>query len=71
MLRPSGSVEVRFTLSRGGAVRDVALNKPSGFQILDQQALSIVRGGTYPAIPATAWAGEAEHRFTVTVELQP
>ena len=70
-MRPSGSVEVRFTLSRNGAVRDVALNKASGFQVLDQHALSIVRGGGYPAIPPNAWAGEAEHRFTVTVELNP
>jgi|GEM_PF-1678178 len=71
LLRPMGSVEVVFTLSRDGAVRDVALIKPSGYGMLNQQALSIVRSGSYPRIPDNAWANAPEHRFTVTVEFQP
>jgi len=71
LLRPQGNVEVQFTLSRAGAVSDVGLLRPSGSQVLDQQALSIVRSGAYPPFPPTAWNGEPVHRFTVTVEFQP
>ncbi|MDR3533747.1 MAG: energy transducer TonB, partial [Rhodopila sp.] len=71
LLRPTGSVEVRFTLTRSGEVRDVDLAKPSGYAVLDKQALSIVRGGAYPPFPDDAWAGSAEHRFTVVIEFWP
>ena len=71
LLHPSGAAEVGFTLSRGGEVQDVSLIKSSGFGVLDQQAVSIVRGGTYPRIPDNAWAGASAHRFTVTVEFLP
>jgi protein TonB len=71
MLRPFGAVEVGFTLTRTGEVGNVTLIKPSGFSVLDQQALSIVRGGSYPKFPEGAWPGAAEHRFTVTVDFVP
>jgi len=63
-----GAVEVSFTLSRSGAVSNVRVSKSSNAPILDRQAVSIVQGGSYPAIPADAWRADSTHAFTVTVE---
>ncbi len=71
LLRPFGSVEVAFTLTRTGEVNNVSLIKPSGYSVLDQQALSIVRGGSFPKFPDGAWPGAGDHRFTVTVDFVP
>lgn len=67
-LRPEGSVVVRFTLARSGAVRDVDVERGSNSPILDKQAVAIVKRGTYPAIPNDAWRGEEQHTFTVTLD---
>lgn len=67
-LRPEGATIVRFSLTRSGVVRNVEVERGSGSPILDKQALSIVRGGRYPAWPADAWSGSDEHTFTVTVQ---
>ncbi|HYS68074.1 MAG TPA: energy transducer TonB [Paraburkholderia sp.] len=67
-LRPEGSVVVRFTLARSGAVRDVDVERGSNSPILDKQAVTIVKRGTYPAIPNDAWRGEEQHTFTVTLD---
>jgi protein TonB len=71
LLRPSGTVEVGFVLNRAGEVSAVAVQKSSGSSVLDQQAMSTVRGGTYPRMPDEAWSGEASHRFFVQIELSP
>jgi periplasmic protein TonB len=68
LMKPSGSVIVDFTLSRGGAISNVAVEHSSGSQILDRQALLVVRGGTYPGLPSEAWAAETTHNFVVTVK---
>ena len=67
-LRPEGASVVRFTLTREGGVKAVEMERGSGSPILDKQALAIVRGGQFPAWPADAWPGSAEHVFTVTVQ---
>ncbi|MGA8708138.1 MAG: energy transducer TonB [Steroidobacteraceae bacterium] len=68
---PSGEVRVRFLLSRNGEIRATALSSTSGSPILDQAALDVVASGRYPPMPADAFAGEAQHTFTVTIEFQP
>lgn len=70
MLRPHGSVEVRFFLDRSGNPSAVALQRSSGSHILDAQALHIVSSGRYPPFPATAFTGEARHPFLVTIEFR-
>ncbi|PKU22412.1 hypothetical protein CWS72_21660 [Telmatospirillum siberiense] len=65
--RPEGSTEVRFVLNRAGQVQDASIEQGSGSPILDKQALSIVKGGTYPAMPHEVWSDAPEHVFTVTV----
>jgi protein TonB len=67
-LRPEGATVVRFTLGRDGTLQVAEVEKGSGSPILDKQALSIVRGGRYPAFPAEAWGEAREHTFTVTVQ---
>lgn len=66
-----GAVEVSFTLRRSGAVSNVRVSRSSNAPILDRQAVSIVQGGSYPAIPADAWRADGTHSFTVTVEFSP
>lgn len=67
-LRPEGSTIVRFVLSRVGQISGVEVDKTSGSPILDRKAVSIVREGKYPAMPADAWPEKSDHTFTVTVE---
>lgn len=66
--RPEGATEVRFTLNRSGQASAVEVERSSGSRILDRQAITIVKGGSYPAMPAEAWVGAADHVFTVTVQ---
>jgi len=66
--RPEGASVVRFILDRGGRVSQVEIERTSGSRILDAKAVAIVREGSYPAMPADAWLGAAEHVFTVTVQ---
>lgn len=70
-LKPHGSVVVRFTLTRSGEVRDVAVEQPSPVMLLNQQALTTVRNGTPPHMPDQTWANAAEHVFTVTLDYEP
>jgi protein TonB len=71
LLKPQGSVVVRFTLTRTGEVRDVVVERSSGNQILDRQALSTVKSGRPPPFPEQAWASAPEHVFTVTLDYEP
>lgn len=70
-MKPHGSVVVRFTLTRDGEVRDVQIERPSPVMVLNQQALSTVRGGNPPRMPAQAWGNTSEHVFTVTLDYEP
>jgi protein TonB len=71
LLKPAGSVVVRFTLSRTGEVRDVVVDRSSGNQILDRAAMATVKSGAPPQFPELAWASAPEHVFTVTLEFDP
>ncbi len=70
-MKPQGSVVVRFTVTRSGEVRDVALEQPSPVLALNQQAMSVVRNGTPPRMPDGAYPNASEHVFTVTLEYEP
>ncbi len=64
---PSGEVEVGFTISRVGAVSDVHIIRSSGSPMLDSQAVAIVAGQRYPAIPEDVYPGAVSHGFSVPV----
>jgi TonB family protein len=70
LLRPHGSVQVRFLLDRLGRPAEVALQHGSGSQILDARALEIVSSGRYPPFPEAAFPGETRHLFLVTIEFR-
>jgi TonB family protein len=70
LLKPSGEVRVRFTLARAGTASEVALAHSSGASSLDRQALAIVAGGHYPAMPDDVYPGEATHVFVVAIEFR-
>jgi periplasmic protein TonB len=63
--RQEGIVRLRFTLSAGGSLaQDVQVVKPSGFQLLDDQARHCVRAAApFPPLP------QELQRATLTVEL--
>ena len=42
----------------------------SGSDILDRQAVSIVKAGRYPPFPQAAFRGESRHSFLVTLEFR-
>ena len=68
---PSGEAEIGFLLARTGAVSDVHVIRSSGSALLDRQALAIVSGGHYPAIPDDVYPGAATHAFSVPVAFAP
>ena len=70
-MKPHGAVVLRFSLSRAGEVRDVAIEKSSGVMMLDQAALQTLRLGSPPPMPVQAYANTSEHVFTVTLEYEP
>jgi periplasmic protein TonB len=68
---PSGEVRVGFTILRSGASQGVTVERSSGSAILDQEALRLVASGQYPAMPAKAFVGQAQHRFAITIAFPP
>jgi TonB family protein len=70
LLKPSGAAQVRFVLDRAGEPRGVSIARTSGSRILDHQALDIVASGRYPPFPETAFPGETQHAFIVTIEFR-
>ncbi len=66
--RPKGETRVNFTLDRAGSVLTVGVARTSGSDILDRQAVKIVKTGRYPPFPQAAFSGEPRHSFLVTLE---
>jgi TonB family protein len=66
--RPKGETRVNFTLDREGSVLTANIAHTSGWDILDRQALMIVKSGRYPPFPSAAFPGELRHIFLVTLE---
>jgi len=62
---------VSFELDRQGRVSKVAIDRPSGSDFLDDQALRIVarRQGHLPPFPPDAWPGVARQVFTINLVL--
>lgn len=67
LLHPHGTVEVGYTIARNGTVSGVRLVHSSGSPILDRQALANVAAGGYPAMAEVAFAGQAQHSFTIRI----
>jgi len=67
LLHPHGTAEVSYTIARNGTVSSVRLVHSSGSPILDRQALANVAAGGYPAMAEAAFAGQAQHGFTIRV----
>jgi periplasmic protein TonB len=68
--RPKGETRVSFTLDREGSILEARVAHTSGSDILDHQAVRIVKAGRYPPFPQTAFRGESRHSFLVTLEFQ-
>lgn len=68
--RPRGEVIVWFVLDRRGGVKDSGIENSSGSLILDNAALQLVRGASYPAIPGEIYPDQQTHRFTVNLNYQ-
>jgi protein TonB len=66
--RPKGETRINFILDRAGSVLTADVARTSGSDILDRQAVSIVKTGRYPPFPQTAFNGEPHHSFLVTLE---
>jgi len=47
-----GQVALRITIGRDGQVMDAQVVRSSGADLLDQAALTMLRGGRAPAFPA-------------------
>jgi TonB family protein len=66
--KPRGETRILFTLAREGSVLATSVAHSSGSDILDRQAVRIVKAGRYPPFPQTAFRGESHHSFLVTLE---
>jgi protein TonB len=69
--RPSGKAVVWFVLNRNGSLNDAGIEDSSNSIILDNAALSTVRRTPYATWPEGSWPGQAQHRFTVTLDFVP
>ena len=69
--RPSGKAVVWFVLNRNGTLQDAGIDDTSNSILLDNAALSTVRRTSYTPLPEGSWPGQAQHRFTVTLEFVP
>ncbi len=67
LLHPHGTAEIGYTIARNGAVSGVRLVHSSGSPILDRQALANVAAGGYPSMSEAAFAGQAQHSFTIRI----
>jgi periplasmic protein TonB len=68
--RPRGETRVSFILDRAGSVLGAKVAHTSGSDILDRQAVSIVKAGRYPPFPQAAFRDESRHSFLVTLEFR-
>jgi protein TonB len=68
--RPRGETRVSFTLDREGSVLGAKIAHTSGSDILDRQAVGIVKAGRYPPFPQAAFRDESRHSFLVTLEFR-
>jgi periplasmic protein TonB len=68
--RPKGETRVNFVLDREGSILDARVAHTSGSDMLDRQAVRIVKAGRYPPFPQTAFRGELRHSFLVTLEFR-
>ena len=69
--RPSGKAVVWFVLNRSGTLQDAGIDDTSNSILLDNAALSTVRRTSYTPLPEGSWPGQAQHRFTVTLDFVP
>jgi protein TonB len=69
--RPSGKAVVWFVLNRNGTLQDAGIDDTSNSILLDNAALSTVRRTSYTPLPEGSWPGQAQHRFTVTLDFVP
>jgi len=61
---------VRFTLDRSGAVKDIAVEKPCGFEPYDEEAVRAVRAaGTFPDPPDFLFQGRDSFPFHYTFKV--
>jgi protein TonB len=61
-----GRVAIRFTVDRSGRVLDTAIVSPSGSALLDEAAMTLLRGAAMPAFPASM----TQARITITTTLR-
>ena len=70
-LQPAGRVGLWVEIDRKGQLVDARVTAASAHKLLDAQALRDVRNVRYAAFPAGAYAGEASHRFLMTIDYAP
>jgi len=68
---PSGTVRVTFVLERDGKLLSAEIEATSNSILLDRQALTTVRRGSYPPFPSEAFPGESSHRFSIDLGFAP
>jgi len=70
LIKPVGTARAWIVLDRQGSVRDSGIEQSSDSIILDNEALKLLRSGSYPAFPDEAFAGQATHRFMFDLDFK-
>lgn len=68
LIKPVGTARAWIVLDRQGGVRESGIEQSSDSIILDNEALKLLRSGSYPAFPEEAFAGQTMHRFMFDLE---
>jgi periplasmic protein TonB len=68
--QPRGVVVMWLILARDGTLVDCGVSQSAG-GILDRQAVETVRHASYPPFPSSAYAGQPQQRFLVSLIFTP
>ncbi len=69
--RPSSKAMVWFVLNRNGTLQEAGIEGSSNSILLGNAAVATVRRTSYTPWPEGSWPGQAQHRFTVTLDFVP
>lgn len=70
LVKPVGATRAWIVLDRQGSVREAGIEQSSDSIILDNEALKLLRSGSYPAFPEEAFAGQTTHRFMFDLDFK-
>jgi len=68
--RPQGIVKVWLEINRAGEVLAYGVAQSSGSNLLDNEALKLVKNGEFPPFPEEVYSNEPSHKFLASLKYE-